>query len=99
MLYLTPGLSAWILALAYQQGQETVCDFFFFYEWTGRFFPPSVSTRIEFHFIEKNKGEKGGMCGGRAGRRRQGVSGDLRPPAAGPQPRLKPKSLTEMYIC
>lgn len=53
VLDLTPGLSAWMLALAYQHTQATVCDF---YEWTGRFF----STRIEFHTIEKNKGGLGG---------------------------------------
>lgn len=50
-----------------QRGQTTVCDFM-----NGRaiFFSPTVSSRVEFHFIEKNKGGNGwgeGRGGGVAG--------------------------------
>lgn len=60
--YLTCVLSAWIFASDNQLGPKAACDF---YEWTGHCFSSlRVSARVEFHFIEKNKVERGGGKGG-----------------------------------
>lgn len=64
----------WMLTLSYR---ATVCDFFM----NGRsffLFLPLVSTRIEFHFIEKNKG---GVVGeGRGWSKKMGGGSEDRPP-------------------
>lgn len=62
VLDLTPGLSAWMLALAYQHAQATVCDFM---NGLAAFFPHGSS------FTPLRKTREGLVGGGRAGRRRQ----------------------------
>ena len=92
------GLSAWILALAYQRGQATVCDFFFM---NGRaiFFLPLFPHGSSFTSLRKTRERREGGVGEGRGGGVEGVSGDLRPPATGPQPQPRRKSITEMYIC
>lgn len=95
MLYLVPDLSAWILTLAYQRSQATVCDFM---NGRGIFFPPSVFPHgSSFTSLRKTRegwvgeGRGGGGGGGGVEGEAAGVSGDRRPPAAAPQPRQKHK--------
>ena len=59
---------------------RTLWFFFFFYEWTGHFFLSLVSTRIQFHFIEKNKEGGGGVGEGLREEEEEGGRCRMTPP-------------------